>query len=268
MRHVPPKLLFIQEPHGSTSQKWLLWNLHILDLLLLLHTRYWQPLACLSQCTGTPLCCGKEAVARNMYFCWSCAVLVVLTWRVLDCGKASRGPFICCIVGREHEQFGMASFWKFHSSSLNRHCFKACKICGSHCGNYDEFRLLGYKNSVRTSQETQYVSATESSQLMLCKIWGFHGNDYEECRLGYKNPVRTSQQTQYVSATESSQLMLCKIGSFHGSDYEECRLGYKNPVRTSQETHYFSAIESSQLMLCKIWGFHGYDYEECRLLGC
>jgi hypothetical protein len=30
--------------------------------------------------------------------------------------------------------------------------------------------LLGYKNPVRTSQETHYVSATESSQLMLCKI--------------------------------------------------------------------------------------------------
>jgi hypothetical protein len=26
-----------------------------------------------------------------------------------------------------------------------------------------------------------------SSQLMLCKIWDFHGGDYEECRLlGYK----------------------------------------------------------------------------------
>jgi hypothetical protein len=31
---------------------------------------------------------------------------------------------------------------------------------------------------------------------MLCKIWGFDGGDYEECRLlGYKTPVRTSQET-------------------------------------------------------------------------
>jgi hypothetical protein len=29
---------------------------------------------------------------------------------------------------------------------------------------------VGYKNPVRTSYETHYVSATESSQLMLCKI--------------------------------------------------------------------------------------------------
>jgi hypothetical protein len=69
-----------------------------------------------------------------------------------------------------------------------------CKIWGFHGGDYEECRLLGYKNLVRTSQETHYVSTTESSQLMPCKIWGFHGGDYEECRLlGYKTPVYTSQ---------------------------------------------------------------------------
>jgi hypothetical protein len=67
-------------------------------------------------------------------------------------------------------------------------------------------------NPVRTSQEAHYFSARDPSQLMLCKIWGFHGSNYEERRrLGYKNPVRTSQETHYVSATESSRLMLCKI---------------------------------------------------------
>jgi hypothetical protein len=67
------------------------------------------------------------------------------------------------------------------------------KIWSFHGGDYEECRLLGYKNLVRTSQEKYYVSATEPSQLMLCKIWGFHGRDYEECRfLGYKNPVSTS----------------------------------------------------------------------------
>jgi hypothetical protein len=42
-----------------------------------------------------------------------------------------------------------------------------------------ECRLLGYKNLVRTSQKTHYASVTESSQLMLCKMWGFQGGDYE-----------------------------------------------------------------------------------------
>jgi hypothetical protein len=36
--------------------------------------------------------------------------------------------------------------------------------------DYEECRLLGYRNPIRTSQETHYVSATEPSQLMLCKI--------------------------------------------------------------------------------------------------
>jgi hypothetical protein len=36
-------------------------------------------------------------------------------------------------------------------------------------------------------QFVHHISATESSQLMLCQICGFHGVDYEECRLlGYK----------------------------------------------------------------------------------
>jgi hypothetical protein len=98
---------------------------------------------------------------------------------------------------------------------------------GFHGSDYEECRLLGYKNPVRTSQETHYVSATEPSRLMLCKIWGFHGRDYEECRLlGYKTPVRTSQETHYISATVPSRLMLCKIWGFHGSDYEERRVAH------------------------------------------
>jgi hypothetical protein len=75
---------------------------------------------------------------------------------------------------------------------------------------------------------------------MLCKICGFHGGDYEECRLlGYKTQfvLHRRHTTLHYSTTESSRLVLCKIYGFHGCDYEECRLlGYKYPVRTSQET--------------------------------
>jgi hypothetical protein len=135
--------------------------------------------------------------------------------------------------------------------------------------NCEEYHLVGYKTPVRTSQETHYLSATESNQLMLCKIWGFQGGDYEECRLlGYKTLVRTSQETHYLSTTESSRLMLCTIWGFHDGDYEECRLlGHMNQIRTSQETHYISVKGYSQLILWKNWGFHDCDYEECRLLG-
>jgi hypothetical protein len=62
-------------------------------------------------------------------------------------------------------------------------------------------------------------------EIYLCKIWGTHGNDYEECSLlGYKNPVRTSHEIHYVFATDLSLLMLCKIWVFHDNDNEECRL--------------------------------------------
>jgi hypothetical protein len=69
------------------------------------------------------------------------------------------------------------------------------------------------------------ISATEPSQLMVCKIWYFYGGDYEECRLlGYKTPFRTSQETHYVFAAKTSRLILSNIWGFHGGDYEECGL--------------------------------------------
>jgi hypothetical protein len=71
----------------------------------------------------------------------------------------------------------------FVSLVTSRQQPKTCKISGFHGGDYEECRLLGCKNSVRTSQETHYVSATEPSQIMLCKIWGSHSGEYEECRL-------------------------------------------------------------------------------------
>jgi hypothetical protein len=50
-----------------------------------------------------------------------------------------------------------------------------CKIWSIQGGDYKECRLLGYKNPFLTSQETYYVSATETSHLILFDIWGIHG---------------------------------------------------------------------------------------------
>jgi hypothetical protein len=132
--------------------------------------------------------------------------------------------------------------------------FMLCKICGFHGGDYEEFRLLWYKNSVCTSQETHYVSATQPSQLMLCKIWCFHGSGYEECRLlRYNNPVRTSQEAHYISTTESSQLMLCKIWSFHDGDY----------------CHVYRVCACGSVTNNNTWVRIGYRiYSLCLLLGC
>jgi hypothetical protein len=61
-----------------------------------------------------------------------------------------------------------------------------CEIWGFYGEDYEECRLLGDKISVRTSQQTHYVSGKVSSRLMLCTIWAFHGFDYEErCLLGH-----------------------------------------------------------------------------------
>jgi hypothetical protein len=48
--------------------------------------------------------------------------------------------------------------------------FCLSKIWGFHGGDYEEFRFMGYRNPVHTSQTTHYVTATEPSRLMLCKI--------------------------------------------------------------------------------------------------
>jgi hypothetical protein len=53
---------------------------------------------------------------------------------------------------------------------LDLHCQDTCKIWDFHGSDYEECRLLGYKNQVRTPQETHYFSDTEPSQIMLCKI--------------------------------------------------------------------------------------------------
>jgi hypothetical protein len=43
----------------------------------------------------------------------------------------------------------------------------------------------------------QYVSATEPSRLMLCKIWGFHGGAYEECHLPGCDTVLSCKERRF-----------------------------------------------------------------------
>jgi hypothetical protein len=56
---------------------------------------------------------------------------------------------------------------RFTPASFRRSVLSKIRFHGR---DYEECRLLGYKNPVRTPQKTHYFSATESSQLMLCKI--------------------------------------------------------------------------------------------------
>jgi hypothetical protein len=78
------------------------------------------------------------------------------------------------------------------------------------------FIYTGSKNSVHTSRETHYVSATKSNRLMLfreiiavyCENHMEHINTLCGQNAVYINSVRASQETHYVSATKSNRLML------------------------------------------------------------
>jgi hypothetical protein len=59
-----------------------------------------------------------------------------------------------------------AVFWDIFTAVT----MKIVRMSRLHGGDYEECRPLEYKNPLRTSQETHYVSATEPSRSMLWKI--------------------------------------------------------------------------------------------------
>jgi hypothetical protein len=86
-------------------------------------------------------------------------------------------------------------------------CGETVAVC---CENRTE-----HTDTVRTSQETHHVSATEPNWLMLC------GETVAVCcenRTEHTNTVRTSQETHHVSTTEPSRLMLCGVSPMSAAD--------------------------------------------------
>jgi hypothetical protein len=73
-------------------------------------------------------------------------------------------------------------FWDIKTQFVPHRRHITSPIWGFHGGDYEESRLLGYKNPVLTSQETYYISTTEPSGLILYKIRGLPCGDYEQCR--------------------------------------------------------------------------------------
>jgi hypothetical protein len=68
-----------------------------------------------------------------------------------------------------HLSFGLPSgLFTSGFASKNIKVF-LCTISDFQGSDNEECRLLGYKNPVRTSQETHYVSAIEHNRLMLNK---------------------------------------------------------------------------------------------------
>jgi hypothetical protein len=71
-----------------------------------------------------------------------------------------------------------------------------------YCENHME-----HTDTVHTSQETHYISATETNWLML---FGETVAVYCENHMEHTDTVSTSQETHYISATEPNWLMLFK----------------------------------------------------------
>jgi hypothetical protein len=84
-----------------------------------------------------------------------------------------------------------------------------CHIWGFHGGSYEECRPLGYKNPVRTSQQTHYFSAIEHSWLMLCKFEVFKAVTMKNVVLWDIKSQFLPHRKHYFSATEPSPLVLC-----------------------------------------------------------
>jgi thioredoxin-related protein len=84
---------------------------------------------------------------------------------------------------------------------------------------------------IRTSQETHYVSFTETNRLIL---FGETVAVYCENHTEHTDTVRTSQETHYVSTTGSKRLML--FGETVAV-YCENHTEHTDTVRTSQEPY-------------------------------
>jgi hypothetical protein len=97
--------------------------------------------------------------------------------------------------------------------------------------------------TVRTSQETYYVSAKEPNRLMLFEeTVAVYCENYTE----HTDAVHASQEARYVSATETNRFMLFRETV---AVYYENHAEHTYTVRTSQQTHYVSPTETNRLML-------------------
>jgi hypothetical protein len=107
-----------------------------------------------------------------------------------------------------------------------------CRETVALCENHTE-----RTNTVRTSQETHYVSATKPTVAVYC-----------ENHTEHTNTVRTSQETHHISATESTRLTQFKETV---AVYCDNRIEHTNTVRISRETHHISATEINWLKLLR-----------------
>jgi hypothetical protein len=99
-----------------------------------------------------------------VYLIVICILYVVICILYVICFSVCYVLFVCRFSATAtHSQF------EVNNNNNNNNKNNNNNIWGFHSGDCEECRLLGYKNPVRTSQETHYVSATERTQLM--RVW-------------------------------------------------------------------------------------------------
>jgi hypothetical protein len=145
-----------------------------------------------------------------------------------DCGvRTFRWNVLFLLQGwtaSTHSASKFLNFWKKAPlPTLNRPSAPSCTKTDRHCVRFEVLKVVTTKNDVWWDIKIQfvphrwhYVSATEPNQLTLCKMWGIHGGDYEECRLlGYKNPVRLLVTANIVPSSPIlvTQMMMDAIRS-------------------------------------------------------
>jgi hypothetical protein len=186
-----------------------------------------------------PVCIGVSVpnlmiLRRTVFKCTLNKLKILWNRRLCEVEKWSS---VCCRVLFEfHWRFCLLDFPSSHKTRSRSWQSKVVLSLVVSLANvhkdvkFEVFMAVTMKNAVFWYIKTQFVlhrkhfiSATELSLLMLCKIWGFHGDCYEECRLFDIKPSSYLTRDNYINAIEPSRLMLCKSRGFHGGDYEECR---------------------------------------------
>jgi hypothetical protein len=111
-----------------------------------------------------------------------------------------------------------------------------CETVAVCCENHKE-----HIYAVCTSQEAHYISATETSRLMLFRetvAWELYGT--------HKSSYYLTGNTSHPRYRDQPvNVVLLETVAVYCENHKE----HINPVRTSQETHYVSAKDTNQLML-------------------
>jgi hypothetical protein len=101
--------------------------------------------------------------------------LALSTGQLFTTDEALKIGLIDEVATDKADAIARAEKFLLRMSKISSKCNSAMlyKVWGFYGSDYEGCRLLGYENPVRTSQETCYVSATESSRLCYERFGGF-----------------------------------------------------------------------------------------------